>query len=142
MDDRAHRVRPELELGDDAEVAATPAQCPEQVGVLPGGRAQHLAVRGDDLGGEQVVADQPVLAGEPAEAAAEGETADAGVADRAARHRQHIRLRVAASSCAQVVPPPHRAVRPSGSTVTCDDRYTGCPAAVSRTRLAGPACRP
>ena len=37
------RVQRELELGDDAEVAAAPAQRPEQVRMRIGARAQHLA---------------------------------------------------------------------------------------------------
>ena len=40
----------ELELGDDAEVAAAAAQAPEQVGVLVGARAHDAPVRGDDRG--------------------------------------------------------------------------------------------
>src|SRR4051794_31695147 len=61
-EDGGHRVQPVGEPGDDAEVAAPAAQCPEQVGVpvLVGG--EHAAVGGDHLGGEQVVAGQPVAA--------------------------------------------------------------------------------
>ena len=48
--DRADRVQPEVERGDDAEVAAAAAQPPEQVGVLVGRRGHHAAVGRDDLG--------------------------------------------------------------------------------------------
>ena len=53
---RADRVQPELELGHDPEVAAASAQPPEQVGVLGLARADHVAVRGDHLERDDVVA--------------------------------------------------------------------------------------
>src|SRR3954447_22351120 len=89
---RADRVQRELELGDNAEVAATAAQRPEQVGV--GGRvgAQDLPVSGDHLRRGHVVDAQAVLAGEPPHAAAEREAADAGVADRADRVGEPVLL--------------------------------------------------
>ena len=68
-------VQAELELGDDAEVAAATAQRPEQIGVLVGRRAQYLAVGGDDLGGLQAVDGEAVAAHQAADAAAEGEPA-------------------------------------------------------------------
>ena len=67
-----------FERGDDAEVAAAAAQSPEQVRVIVGARGQEPAIGGDDVGGEQVVAGQAVLALQPADAAAEGEAGDAG----------------------------------------------------------------
>jgi hypothetical protein len=42
-------VEPELELGDDAEVAAAAADAPEQVGVLVLAGAYHAAVGQHDL---------------------------------------------------------------------------------------------
>ena len=78
-------MQPELELDDDSEVAATAAQAPEQVGVLIGGRAHDVAVRGDDGAGHDVVAGETVLAGQPAHAAAQRQPADAGVRDVAGR---------------------------------------------------------
>jgi hypothetical protein len=63
---RAHLVQPELEPGDDAEVAAAAAQAPVQVGML------HRA-------GDDVVAGHAALAGQPAHAAAQRQAADAGV---------------------------------------------------------------
>jgi hypothetical protein len=73
------RLQPELELGDDAEVAAAASQPPEQVRVLVLVDAEAVAVGGDQLVGRDVVARQPVLAREPAHAAAEREPAHAGV---------------------------------------------------------------
>src|SRR6202034_546996 len=70
---------PERETCDDAEVAATAAERPEQLGIL-------LRRGRDDLtGGEhhlelgEIVAGQPVLSGEPADPAAQGEAGDAGL---------------------------------------------------------------
>ena len=51
-----------------------------------------LALGGDHLGGKQVVDGEPVFAHEPADAAAEGEPGDAGVAHDAARGGQAVRL--------------------------------------------------
>ena len=48
---RPDAVRAELEARDDAELAAAPAQRPEQVGVLVRGGAHDLAVGEHDLGG-------------------------------------------------------------------------------------------
>ena len=74
----ADGVESELEAGDDAEVAAAAAERPEEVGVLGGAGAHHLAGRGHDLGGLEVVDRHAVLAAEPAEAAAERQSGDAG----------------------------------------------------------------
>src|SRR5260370_15230254 len=78
-------MQPELELDDDSEVAATAAQAPEQVGVLIGGRAHDVAVRGDDGAGHDVVAGETLPARPPANAAAQCQAADAGVRDVAGR---------------------------------------------------------
>jgi len=75
---RPQRMQAVLERGDDPEVPAAAAQAPEQVRVLLGAGRHALAVGGDDLGAEQVVARRPVLARDPAESAAEGETGHAG----------------------------------------------------------------
>ena len=57
-------VQRELELGDDAEVAAAAAQRPVQVGVLGRRRGHDAAVGGDDLRRHEVVAAQPRLVAE------------------------------------------------------------------------------
>ena len=54
----------------------------------------ELAVGRDDLGGEEVVDREAVLAHEPADATAEGEPGDAGVAHDAAGGGQTVRLRL------------------------------------------------
>src|SRR5690606_6192918 len=89
---RARLVQLELELGDDAEVAAAAAQPPEQLAVAVPAGSDVLAVGGDEREGDDVVAGQAVLAGQPAHAAAEGEPADAGVGDVAGGGGQAVRL--------------------------------------------------
>jgi hypothetical protein len=86
-------VQPELELSHDPEVAAATAQAPEQVGVVGFGRPHDVPAGGDRFEGRHVVARQPVLAREPAHAAAEGEPADAGVRHVAPCRRQPVLLR-------------------------------------------------
>jgi hypothetical protein len=81
-------VQPELEGGDDAEVAAAAADRPEQVGVLPLAGPHALAVGQHQLGGEQVVDGEAAAAGQVAQAAAKGEAADAGGGDDPARGGQ------------------------------------------------------
>lgn len=72
-----HRVQPEVERGDDAEVPATAAQRPEQVRVLGLARGDETAVGEHDVRGQQIVHRQTVLAGQVAVTAAEGEASDA-----------------------------------------------------------------
>ena len=84
----------ELELGDDPEVAAAAAQPPEELGVLGLARVHEPAVRGDDVGADEVVAREAVLAHQPADAAAEREAGDAGRRDQAAGRREPVRLRL------------------------------------------------
>jgi hypothetical protein len=76
---RADGVELILERGDDAEVAAAAAQAPEEVLVLRGAGRQEPAVGSDHIRRDEIIDGQPVLAGQPAEAAAEGEAGDAGV---------------------------------------------------------------
>jgi hypothetical protein len=87
-------VQREPEGRDDAEVAATPAQRPEQVGVLVEGRPDEAALGGDHVGGEQVVDGQPVLAHEPADATAQRDSTDTGVAHDAAGRGKAVGLRL------------------------------------------------
>ena len=82
------RVQPEEERGDDAEVAAAAAQRPEEIGVLRLAGGDEAAVGEHDVGLEQIVDGQPELAREVAQPAAEGDAADAGGGDDAARRGQ------------------------------------------------------
>jgi hypothetical protein len=73
----------ELDRGDDAEVAAAPAQGPEEIGVVLRVGAHQLAVGGDELQRRDGVGLQAVLARQPAHAAAERVAGDADVRRRA-----------------------------------------------------------
>jgi hypothetical protein len=80
----ADLVRAEGEGGDDAEVAPAAAQRPEQVRVpVLVGRDQG-AVGQHHVGGQQVVHGQAEAPGQVADAAAQGQPADAGGGDEAA----------------------------------------------------------
>ena len=81
------RVEAELHRGDDAEVAAAAAQRPEELRVVLGGRAHALAGGGDELDRGDAVGREAVLAGQPAQAAAERVADDADVG-RGARERE------------------------------------------------------
>src|SRR5262249_39260422 len=76
--DRAHGVELKLEGGYDAEVSSSPSQGPEEVGVFGGTRADEPAIRGEDVGGKQVVASETEAAHEESVAASEGQARDAG----------------------------------------------------------------
>ena len=85
-----------LEGRHDAEIAAAAAQRPEQVRIVGGiGLAEH-AVRGDHIGRDQVIDREPVLAHQPAQPAAERQTSDARVGDRAScgGESEHLGLAV------------------------------------------------
>ena len=82
----------EPERADDAEVPAAAPQRPEQVGVIVGRCPNDVALGGDHLGLHEVVDGEPVLAHQPADAAAQAEAADAGVAHDAARGGQTVGL--------------------------------------------------
>ena len=90
--DRPDRVRPEEERRHDAEVAAAAADRPVEIRVLVRAGAHLLAVGRDDVGGEEVVDRQAVLAGQVPEPAAEGQAAHAGGRDDPARHGEIVRL--------------------------------------------------
>ena len=77
-------MQAKLERGDDAEVAAAAANGPEEVFVLRCADGKVIAVGVHDVGGDDIVATQAVLAHEPADAAAQREAADAGGRDDAA----------------------------------------------------------
>src|SRR5215831_11335316 len=74
-----------LEGGDHTEVTATTPEAPEEVRVLAGADVAELAVGGDDIGGNEVVAGQTVPARQPANATAQSEAGNAGVGIGTAR---------------------------------------------------------
>jgi hypothetical protein len=87
-----HHVEPKLDRRDDAEVSAAAAERPKELLVRHGARAVELPVGGHDLGADQIVDREPVLAHEPTQTAAEGETGDPGVRNRAACGCETVRL--------------------------------------------------
>jgi hypothetical protein len=90
-----------------------PPRRPEELGVVVLRCTHDARVSGHDLGGDEVVARESGLLGEPANASAECEPCDAGVADEAAGGRQRVLL---------------------GRRV---DVGPGCPAAAHRTPRCG-----
>ena len=85
---RSDGMKSELECGDDAEVAAAPTNAPEEVGILTRARPQELTVCGDNFGRKNVVARQPEFAAELAEAPAESQSRNPGVAVHAHGRRE------------------------------------------------------
>ena len=93
-DGRADLVQAVRESGDDAEVAPTAPQRPEEVGVLVAAGRPDLAVRGDDLDLLQVVHRPAEATREVTQAAAERQAGDADSrVERAQRRGQSVRLR-------------------------------------------------
>ena len=79
------RAEPELERRHDTEVAATTPDRPEEVRVVLVAGDVEGAVPGDHVRRQQVVQSQPQPPREVADATAEGQAADAGGRDDAAR---------------------------------------------------------
>ena len=86
-------MEPELEARDDAEVAAAAADRPEEVRVALVVDLQDPAVGEDDLGGEQVVDRQALLADEMPDAAAGRQPAETDGARVAEADGQAVRGR-------------------------------------------------
>jgi len=84
------RMEPVRERGHDPEVAAPAAEGPEQVGVGGLGHLEDVAVRIDELDGEQVVGGEAVLRHQPTEAAAERQPGDPRRRDRTAGDGQAV----------------------------------------------------
>ena len=81
----------ELQPRGDPEVAAAAAQGPEEIGVVVGVHAQELTVGGHDVGGEQVVDREAVLAREEADTAGQRDPADPDRARVAEPGREAVR---------------------------------------------------
>jgi len=92
-DNRTDSAQPELELGDDSEVAAAPADSPEQIRVLGGTRPHEVTASGNHVHRQQLVDGEPVLAHQPAQAAAEGQAGDTGMGHNPRRRREPVPLR-------------------------------------------------
>jgi len=68
-----------LEGRDDAEIATSAAQTPEQIRILRRAGGEQFSGGGNHVGGQQVVARQAVLARKPANATTQCEPTDACV---------------------------------------------------------------
>ncbi len=90
---RADRVQPVLERRDDTEPGSSATKRPEEIGVLARARRDDVAASGHDLEGDEVVAREPVLPPQPADAAAEREPGDTRLTDDAERRREAELLR-------------------------------------------------
>ena len=90
---RAEWLEPKVERRRDPEVPTGAAQAPEELGLVCLGCAYEAAVCSDDLNGGQVVDRQPVRALEPANATAEGQSGDPGVAHDSDRADKAVGLR-------------------------------------------------
>ncbi len=88
--DVLERVDLELERGRYPEVAGAALECPQQVGVLVGVGHDGPAIRGHDLGTDEVVTGQSVAASEIADAAAERQAGHSRGRDDAARGGQAV----------------------------------------------------
>src|SRR6516165_9231170 len=88
-------MKPIFERSDDTKVAAAAAQTPEEIGVLVWADGQKFTLGGDEVGGEQVVAAEAVLAHQPAEHATQSEAGNAGRRDDPAGAGQAKGLRLA-----------------------------------------------
>lgn len=108
-------MEPQSEPRHDAEVASAAAQRPEQIGVVLLVHLEKLAVGGHDLGADEVVDRQTVLADEEPDAAGQRDPAEADAPSVAQAGRQAVlagRLGVAAGGDA--------GLRPRGPAVGID----------------------
>ena len=83
-------IEGDLDRDDDAEAAAPAAQRPEEVGVLVAVGAQEGAVRRHDVDADDAVGGEPMLAREPADAAAERVADDADIRRGAVQRREPV----------------------------------------------------
>ena len=150
--DRPHGVQPELELGDDTEVPAPAPDAPEELGVLALVRLHEPTVGGHDVDGQQLIDGQPVLAHQPSDAPAEGQSRQPGVGDDAGRNgqpeglglavelaEQHPRLGPRRPGLGVDADPPHRREVDEDPVVTRRVPREAVPAAADGEGEAGPA---
>ena len=109
------RVRQVLERGHHAEVAASSAQGPEEVGVLVRARAQVAPVGGDELARDEVVDRHAVCAALVGVPAGEREAGDTRLRDHPAGNREAEGLRLAVD-----VGPRTATLRPDGAPLRID----------------------
>jgi hypothetical protein len=88
----AHLVQPVFQRRHHAEIAAAPAQPPKQVLILIRAGGHEPSLRGDHVGGDEVVDREPARPCQVADATPQGQARDAGARDDAARRRQAERV--------------------------------------------------
>ena len=84
-------MQAELEIRHHAEVAAAAAHAPEQLGILAGAGMPEFSVRADHIDRLEVVDGHAEATRDSAEAAAQGQAADARVRHRSQRSDQALR---------------------------------------------------
>src|SRR5208283_3548694 len=88
-------MQPVLEGGDNAEVAASSAQGPEEIRILVLAGAYYPPVCGNNSSGQQIIDRQPMLSRKIADPAAERQSGDSCRRDDSARGRKAVLLRCA-----------------------------------------------
>jgi len=83
-------VKLKLQRGDDPEIAASAANCPEEIFIFTDADCQVFALGSHQVGGDHVVAAQPVLAHQPPDPPAQGKAANSGGRDDTARGGEAI----------------------------------------------------
>ena len=78
-------MQAKFERGHDSEVAATPSQAPEELGVLLRARYDVDAIRRDHVAGQEIIDRQSKLAHQMTNPAPKREARDAGVTDDTSR---------------------------------------------------------
>lgn len=92
-----------------AEVAATAAQCPEEIRIPLSACLMKLTIGGHNVSADDVVDRQAALPHQPSKSAAQREADHSGVRDRASGRRESEGLRFVIE-----FPPDHAAVDPGG----------------------------
>src|SRR6476660_10514076 len=85
-------MRLKQERRDDSEIPSTAAESPEEIRVLISAGCQKCPVCCDDFEGQHVVTSQAVLADQPTNSPAEGETGNTGLGNNARGNRQTERM--------------------------------------------------
>ncbi len=131
-----------LERRDDSEVAATAAQPPEQVRVFALARFDEPAIGRHHVRGNEVVADEAELPHQPADAAAEGDSADPRHRDGTAGGRQPERLRLVVKIAQERAALGTRSRAPRDRRGRCACRERSITSPPSTTALPAALCPP
>src|SRR5262245_35724792 len=119
-DQAAHDLRPNgvqliFKARRHAEIAASAAYGPEQIGFLVLASPDRLALGGDELDGYEIIESETMLAHQPTQTAAEGEPRNSGARHYTAGDRQAVPLGLAIEFA-----PCDAALRPHPSVLRLD----------------------